>query len=615
MASPKWINPFVIAFITLLATSASVFAQDDEDAQGGSAELNKATEMKMTAQTTRDLDDVADLLETALEKGLDEDSTELAKQLLSSTLFEHAEQLSKRIFSPRGRDRRWRQFRREALVRLERAVELAPKMGDAYQMMAELHFLAAGDRDKANEAIEKAVELAGDDQERLSKALLTRAKLTPDKDSMLADLAQAIKIDPENVSAIRVRGAYYLQMGDYDKAIEDFKLWLETDSENIAAYQEVAKTLARLGKHKEAIEFIDSAIKVDEENAQNFSLRSEYNVRLENYDDAIEDANKALKLDRKQIDARLARGEARLMKDQLDEALEDIEEVLEVEPMRVAGIDLRSRIHMANRDFDLAIDDMKLLADNAPEPGVIFYKFQLGQLYNADDQPRRAIRVYNRTLNMLTSEERGDELRKLIIRGKGDARLSLGQHEEAIAEYEEALKYDEEDDGVLNNLAWVLSTTPEDDLRDGERAIELATKACEVTDYKRPHILSTLASSYAETGDFDKAIEWIEKAIEVNAADAEANKDQDQTPYKEQLESLNDELASYKEKKPWRELQNVEEEKKKEKKKEEENKESDEQESMDSDNNEDDGSDEKTDKDDSDEDENDQKSEEGDGDN
>jgi hypothetical protein len=35
---------------------------------------------------------------------------------------------------------------------------------------------------------------------------------------------------------------------------------------------------------------------------------------------------------------------------------------------------------------------------------------------------------------------------------------------------------------ALNNLAWVLCTSPEDKLRDGKRAVELAAKACELTD-------------------------------------------------------------------------------------------------------------------------------------
>jgi hypothetical protein len=92
-----------------------------------------------------------------------------------------------------------------------------------------------------------------------------------------------------------------------------------------------------------------------------------------------------------------------------------------------------------------------------------------------------------------------------------------------------------------------LATSPEDKLRDGPRAIKLATKACEVTEYKKPHILSTLAAAYAETGDFETARKWSGKAVELGTKDKEVD------------EQLQKELESYQQKKPWRERQTVEE--------------------------------------------------------
>jgi tetratricopeptide (TPR) repeat protein len=126
--------------------------------------------------------------------------------------------------------------------------------------------------------------------------------------------------------------------------------------------------------------------------------------------------------------------------------------------------------------------------------------------------------------------------------------LSIGKQAEAIADYEEAIKLQGKDSGVLNNLAWVLATSPEEKLRDGKRSIELATLACEVTDYKAAHILSTLAAAYAETGQWEEAVKWSKKAVEIG--DDESIKDQ-----------LKKELASYEEKKPWRERQEMEDQK------------------------------------------------------
>ena len=55
----------------------------------------------------------------------------------------------------------------------------------------------------------------------------------------------------------------------------------------------------------------------------------------------------------------------------------------------------------------------------------------------------------------------------------------------------------------------MLATSPDDKLRDGARAVKLATKAAEASGYETPHILSTLAAAYAETGDFENAAEVV----------------------------------------------------------------------------------------------------------
>lgn len=96
------------------------------------------------------------------------------------------------------------------------------------------------------------------------------------------------------------------------------------------------------------------------------------------------------------------------------------------------------------------------------------------------------------------------------------------------------------DPGLLNNFAWVLATSPEEKLRDGPRAVKLATESCEQTEYKQAHILSTLAAAYAETGNFDTALKWSAKAVEIGS--------------QEHGEELKKELESYQARKPWREL-------------------------------------------------------------
>jgi tetratricopeptide (TPR) repeat protein len=65
----------------------------------------------------------------------------------------------------------------------------------------------------------------------------------------------------------------------------------------------------------------------------------------------------------------------------------------------------------------------------------------------------------------------------------------------------------------LNRLAWDFATYPDAQLRNGNDAIRLATRACEITGYRVAPCLSTLAVADAEAGKFDDAVSNCEKAI------------------------------------------------------------------------------------------------------
>ena len=243
MRSRFWIltsqSILAAAFIVLISTTA--FAQDQ-----GSADLDKALEAKFNAKSTKDLDSVVKLCKSALEKGLNKEDTIEANQLAGAALFEHADQLSQRIFSAR-RDGRWRIYRSQALTRLRKAVKYQPEMAEAYLLIARLNGeLEAGDEEEALEAIEKAVELAGDNDQQLSNALLWRAKLIDDAESQIADLNQSIEINPDNIEAVRRRADYYLMKRKPKDALPDLKKLLDADPKNVKKHIVVALSLIHI---------------------------------------------------------------------------------------------------------------------------------------------------------------------------------------------------------------------------------------------------------------------------------------------------------------------------------------------------------------------------------
>jgi Flp pilus assembly protein TadD len=108
-----------------------------------------------------------------------------------------------------------------------------------------------------------------------------------------------------------------------------------------------------------------------------------------------------------------------------------------------------------------------------------------------------------------------------------------------IAAYREALRLDANHDLAHSNLAWVLASGP-DRVRDGKQAVEHATRACELTNWKSPGCIAALGVACAEVGDFAKAAEYQNKALSFPAYEKKHGK------------AARERLQLYAQKKPYR---------------------------------------------------------------
>jgi tetratricopeptide (TPR) repeat protein len=85
----------------------------------------------------------------------------------------------------------------------------------------------------------------------------------------------------------------------------------------------------------------------------------------------------------------------------------------------------------------------------------------------------------------------------------------------AIQHYEKALEISPQSVSALNNLAWLLAVCSDASLRNGLRAIQLATRADQLSGGTNALVLRTLAAGYAEAGQFGKAIERARAAMQL----------------------------------------------------------------------------------------------------
>lgn len=81
-----------------------------------------------------------------------------------------------------------------------------------------------------------------------------------------------------------------------------------------------------------------------------------------------------------------------------------------------------------------------------------------------------------------------------------------GRTAEAIEHCRAALNLEPDNPVIMNDLAWMLATAAKPEWRRGDEAVELATKAVDLTHRRVPAGIGTLAAAYAETGRFPDAI-------------------------------------------------------------------------------------------------------------
>lgn len=107
-----------------------------------------------------------------------------------------------------------------------------------------------------------------------------------------------------------------------------------------------------------------------------------------------------------------------------------------------------------------------------------------------------------------------DEKNLLAHSNRGQAWRKKKEYDKALADFNEAIRLDPKFAPAYNERAWLWATCRDEKFRDGKQAVESATKACELTAWKNPSFLDTLAAAYAELGYFGQAIDWQRKAVE-----------------------------------------------------------------------------------------------------
>lgn len=345
--------------------------------------------------------------------------------------------------------------------------------------------------------------------------------------------SRAIAISKDNPDAFFHRGECLLKLNDADAAIADFDRAAQLDKARYQNHPALADAYLARGtealKNNEpeaAIADLTEAISRRPRDGQAYSRRGVAHFTLKQLPEAIKDFTASIEIDNESSDY-VRRGKALQAAGSLDEAIADFTKAAQLDPKSVAAyyylgdcLLQKNNLELALAAFSDAIRAGEAMAEPPEEWSSAYVlrancHMQAEKFADAIADLTAAIRLGSPDLRSLY-ESRASCFEKL-------GRIAPARYDRWILACLEQLDKNADDPKAHNELAYYLATSPEAEIRDGKRALQHAQRACELTSWKEPEYLDTLAACYAENGDFTEAIGWSEKAIAsaANAEDAE----------------------------------------------------------------------------------------------
>ena len=288
----------------------------------------------------------------------------------------------------------------------------------------------------------------------------------------------------------------------------DISLWtdvVDKDTSFPRGYLERAHAYRLADQLEKAIPDYSKSIELDPDDLQKYNYRGVAYSKLGRFKLALDDFNHAMSLNPDDHEAYVNRGHLYRQTNQHQLAINDYSKAIELKQNDVISYNNRGAVYQSIGQNHLAIEDYSKTIEIQPNYAPAYNN--RGNAYSALGDYHKAITDYNLTIQHAPGYAPAYVNRGLAYKKLGKFQLAIDDCQRAIDLIPNLMP-------AYECLAWLLSSSPNEDLRNGKLAIQTATRACQLSKWNNADSLEALAAAYAESGDFAAATNWQTKALQ-----------------------------------------------------------------------------------------------------
>ena len=317
---------------------------------------------------------------------------------------------------------------------------------------------------------------------------------------------------PNNFRAQNNYGLIQFSKGNIDTAIKAYKTALNLNPGYGLSHHNLGKTYLTLKRYDDAMPHLLEAVELSENNARVFNDLGFGYFRTGKIDQAIDACRKALSIEPNLDEAHYTLALALSRKERFSQAIVHYQQAVD---LGFRGPDVYYNLALAlswTQSYDEAIENYQNAISIKPDHKKAHCN--LGIALNLVGKAEQAIEHLLEAISIDPDYATAHHNLALVQVGQGS-------YTDALEHLRRAAELQGDSHRTQDSLARLLSTCPHDSIRNGAEAVELAERACAAVGYKERQYLGTLAAAYAETGQFDRAVATIQRAISLPEAGAD----------------------------------------------------------------------------------------------